>query len=346
MTTVNFVLNNYKSPIRITDYTLSLISTIPTIISTLPTSGDISSNCSAVKNQGIDGACVSFAVIAAMEFLSKKNGINNIYSEKYNYYYTRLLGGSLYTQDSGAFIGNALRSLSTNSDPNTNANKGTSLLSVFPNTNSYNVIPPTPATVYKIATYALLDTTTGITSFKTSINSGIPIIIGFNCYSDILNITTGIIPIPGSNNTSVIGGHAVLIVGYDDSTQLFKFKNSWGSSWGVGGYGYLPYSYYPQDISDMYTILSETDAYNNVNTNISTTNLVIVNPSTITTILQGQITSLFTDINTNIVIVNDKTKYINYFTNYLIAFPVNANNAKIITFINNIKNAFTFLNNS
>jgi len=40
-----------------------------------------------------------------------------------------------------------------------------------------------------------------------------------------------------------VGGHAICVVGYDDKTQLFKFKNSWGKSWGRKGYGFLPYEY-------------------------------------------------------------------------------------------------------
>ena len=39
------------------------------------------------------------------------------------------------------------------------------------------------------------------------------------------------------------GGHAVVIVGYDDATREFKFVNSWDTDWGVNGYGYLSYSY-------------------------------------------------------------------------------------------------------
>ena len=37
---------------------------------------------------------------------------------------------------------------------------------------------------------------------------------------------------------SVIGGQAVLAVGYDDDHLVFR--NSWGSEWGDGGYGRFP----------------------------------------------------------------------------------------------------------
>lgn len=39
------------------------------------------------------------------------------------------------------------------------------------------------------------------------------------------------------------GWHAIAICGYDNSNARFEFKNSWGSFWGEGGYGTIPYEY-------------------------------------------------------------------------------------------------------
>jgi C1A family cysteine protease len=41
----------------------------------------------------------------------------------------------------------------------------------------------------------------------------------------------------------VVGGHAVLAVGYDDKTERFMVRNSWGAIWGKRGYFTRPYSY-------------------------------------------------------------------------------------------------------
>ncbi|KAK4466825.1 hypothetical protein QBC42DRAFT_318930 [Cladorrhinum samala] len=38
-----------------------------------------------------------------------------------------------------------------------------------------------------------------------------------------------------------VGGHCVLVVGYDDSLGAWEFRNSWGSRWGNGGYGFIKY---------------------------------------------------------------------------------------------------------
>jgi len=49
-------------------------------------------------------------------------------------------------------------------------------------------------------------------------------------------------PMPESDE-KVMGGHAVLCIGYDDDEQMFIVRNSWGESWGLGGYFKMPYAF-------------------------------------------------------------------------------------------------------
>jgi cathepsin L len=37
------------------------------------------------------------------------------------------------------------------------------------------------------------------------------------------------------------GGHAVVIVGWDDSKGAWRMKNSWGADWGEDGYAWIAY---------------------------------------------------------------------------------------------------------
>ena len=53
---------------------------------------------------------------------------------------------------------------------------------------------------------------------------------------------SGIVPIPGHHEKKV-GGHCVVLVGYDDSKSMFIVRNSWGTSWGQEGYFMMPYVY-------------------------------------------------------------------------------------------------------
>jgi C1A family cysteine protease len=59
-----------------------------------------------------------------------------------------------------------------------------------------------------------------------------------------------------SPNEQLLGGHAVLAVGYDDSQRRFIIRNSWGKDWGMQGYFTIPYAYLLDDnlADDFWTI--------------------------------------------------------------------------------------------
>jgi C1A family cysteine protease len=84
-----------------------------------------------------------------------------------------------------------------------------------------------------------------INSIKGVLASGLPVTIGIMAFSSIESATvakTGVIPMPQKSD-KFMGGHALLLVGYDDATQMLKARNSWSPAWGSEGYGFLPYSY-------------------------------------------------------------------------------------------------------
>jgi C1A family cysteine protease len=84
-----------------------------------------------------------------------------------------------------------------------------------------------------------------INQLKGCLAEGFPFVFGFAVYesfeSDII-AKTGIVNLPLKSET-MLGGHAVLAVGYDDNTSRFKVRNSWGANWGQKGYFTIPYSY-------------------------------------------------------------------------------------------------------
>lgn len=74
-----------------------------------------------------------------------------------------------------------------------------------------------------------------------------PVVFGITVDENIFSPVRGIVPEPGGK---VIGGHAMLIVGYDDNKKClgsrgaFRIKNSWGKEWGSKGLAWLPYSHF------------------------------------------------------------------------------------------------------
>jgi C1A family cysteine protease len=95
-----------------------------------------------------------------------------------------------------------------------------------------------------------------LATIKKYLDAGYVSMIGFTVYDSYRQAeVSGRIPFPAPNDRAV-GGHAILLVGYDDDITIqnsnpngiatkgaFLFKNSWGTDWGEKGYGWLPYDY-------------------------------------------------------------------------------------------------------
>ena len=93
---------------------------------------------------------------------------------------------------------------------------------------------------------------------KACLASGYPFVFGFTVYESFESdavAQSGHAPMPGPGE-KVLGGHAVMAVGYDDSQQWFIIRNSWGTEWGMEGYFTLPYDYLANDnlSDDFWTI--------------------------------------------------------------------------------------------
>merc|ERR1711966_513094 len=87
-----------------------------------------------------------------------------------------------------------------------------------------------------------------------------PVVFGFSVYESIESeavSTSGIMPMPKPGEKQ-LGGHAVLCVGYDDTTESFIIRNSWGEEWGSEGYFSMPYKFLtdPDYANDFWIITS------------------------------------------------------------------------------------------
>ena len=75
------------------------------------------------------------------------------------------------------------------------------------------------------------------------------IIFGALLYESFTNLDWRFVcPIPNPNTEKFVGGHAMLIIGFDDVLQSFKILNSWGINWGFNGIHYMPYNYICSDL--------------------------------------------------------------------------------------------------
>ena len=75
-----------------------------------------------------------------------------------------------------------------------------------------------------------------------------PVCVALKISDDWYGALGGKIPWPQSNNSTPVGSHSVLLVGYNDEKGEFTFQNSWGIEWGDRGFGYLPYQAFSETL--------------------------------------------------------------------------------------------------
>jgi C1A family cysteine protease len=80
---------------------------------------------------------------------------------------------------------------------------------------------------------------------KDAVSSNLAVVFGFTVYKSFESQSvahTGVMPMR-KRGEHTVGGHAVLAIGYSDPKSHVIVRNSWGASWGDGGYFYMPYHY-------------------------------------------------------------------------------------------------------
>lgn len=99
------------------------------------------------------------------------------------------------------------------------------------------------ALVYKAVSYhRVLD----IITLKSVLASGYCATVGMPVFPDFegpQTADTGKVSVP-SRGDSPIGGHEMLVCGYDDKAGAFDVRNSWGADWGDTGHCWVPYNYF------------------------------------------------------------------------------------------------------
>ena len=81
---------------------------------------------------------------------------------------------------------------------------------------------------YNITSYQRLTPT--LAQLQGCLAGGYPFVFGFTVYASWYDQDPrpATISLPTGEDDSQVGGHAVLCVGYDNATSLFKIRNSWG----------------------------------------------------------------------------------------------------------------------
>jgi len=215
---------------------------------------DLRSYCSPIENQGSLGSCTGQAIAGAIELLNKRSRKPTDVSRLFIYYYERLLLGTV-NYDSGAYIRDGIKA--TN-------HYGTSLESYWPyDIRKFKQEPITEAKTdalkRKVTRYERVENFNGCID---ALSNGFPVIMGFHVYTSFMSASvarTGNMPYPNTKRERLLGGHAVLLVGYDKRKKVFIARNSWGTSWGDRGYFYMPFNVVNPSMSSDYWIIKSVN---------------------------------------------------------------------------------------
>jgi hypothetical protein len=207
---------------------------------------DHSSEMPGIYNQGKQGSCTGFS-----------NSYYNAYQEYKNHGFKKMFSPAyIYNQinngvDDGATMESALYLLK---------DKGvcfwdTMLYNQFDFLTQPNQAQHQEASNYKAKeVYYLSADINGLKSYLE--NDCFE--IGLSIYNDFINLNDSNNQVFDNISGQMLGGHAICVVGFDDSKQAFKIINSWGTGWGNDGYGYISYSIWNSVVGDrMYCMEDE-----------------------------------------------------------------------------------------
>ena len=218
----------------------------------LPSWVNLMPKCPPVYDQGQLGSCTANAIGAAFEFELMRQGLTDFTpSRLFIYYNEREMEGDV-NQDNGAEIRDGMKSIAT---------LGVCSESIWPYIESEFSRKPTDVCYLDALENVAIEYRTleqDPNHLKACLADGFPFVMGINVFKEFESqevAQSGVVPMPGPKDPP-IGGHAVMVVGYDDASQSFFVRNSWGSSWGAGGYFRLPYDYVLDSglASDLWTI--------------------------------------------------------------------------------------------
>jgi C1A family cysteine protease len=205
-------------------------------LQSIPNSIDLrnASNMPPVYDQGNIGSCTAQVLCAAFTFEHPEFSGSRLFL----YYNERVLDNNV-SVDSGATLTDGIRSLQMH---------GLCPESEWPYIEEeFATKPPDSCYVSALENKAIkvYNVPKNLNAMQATLASGIPFVAGIRIFSSFeskIVSETGRVSMPKPKDR-FLGGHAILVCGYNNAKKHWIVRNSWGESWGDKGYFYLPYKY-------------------------------------------------------------------------------------------------------
>lgn len=200
-----------------------------------------------VRNQANLRSCTSEALVSAYEILLKKN-----YPDKYTdlsslfvYHNARSYEAQRPILDVGVYIKDAIRAVKQ---------YGICAESVWPFNPGQFSINPTEESYEdaKKRTIGSYYRCQGLEDLLDALNNDFPVVSAIKTYTNFSRLgwdSSSELSLPKSKDI-LMGGHSVVLVGYNIPAKKFIAKNSFGPLWGDRGYFYIPFEYAEREFMD------------------------------------------------------------------------------------------------
>lgn len=220
----------------------------------LPTAVDLSADFPTPGDQGQQGSCVGWAVAYALKGYHERqertwplDHPDRLFSPAWVYNQIRLTSGC----GGGTYLKDALGLLTRD---------GAATWTDFPYDSCCCSAMPS-ADVRARAKRFIAEGIERIggndrSAVKTHLAAAKPVVIGMMVDANFANLSGNTVHRVGGNS---LGGHALVVVGYDDQREAFKVINSWGTDWGAGGFGWVSYSTFASEVRESYVVADHID---------------------------------------------------------------------------------------
>lgn len=192
-----------------------------------------------VFNQGTLGSCTANALASAYQLQRVRQALEPWHPSRLFLYYNERVMIRMVKEDSGAYLRDGIKSLVRQGVcPETLWPYDVAKFTQKPNRMCYGAAEAVQVLGYRRVSSELND-------MKAALAQGLPFVVGISLYESFETeevARTGKVPLP-SPEERMIGGHAILCVGYDDTTRRFELLNSWGKQWGDAGFFTVPFGY-------------------------------------------------------------------------------------------------------
>jgi C1A family cysteine protease len=222
------------APAKLVFLNIPVIKTVPPIV-------DLRLKCGPIGNQGNLGSCTAFALSSVVSFIKQKSS----QSELFIYYNERVIANTV-NQDSGAMMRDGISALQK---------YGVCNGVLWPYSVKKFKDKPPPRCYLDAAKNKALSVQNipnTMPAMQNCLANGYPFVVGIPVYPSFESYAvskTGQVPMPLKTDP-ILGYHAVVCVGFNNTLKCWIMRNSWGAAWGAKGYFYLPYAYLTTDATD------------------------------------------------------------------------------------------------